>query len=167
MRPRPRTPIRRSTRATVPPSVPRRPCRAGTPSPAPGCRARRAPRTRRRRAPARTTRLRDTCLPFARWHGRLNAMAGDIVHYEIAAKDADRAQAFWGGLFGWSFQGSGMPDIDYRMAQITESAGAALYAGPEKVGHPIVYHAVDDIDASIAKVNELGGSAEDKMPVPG
>jgi uncharacterized protein len=94
-------------------------------------------------------------------------MAGDIVHYEIAAKDADRAQAFWGGLFGWSFQGSGMPEMDYRMAQITESAGAALYAGPEKVGHPIVYHAVDDIDASIAKVNELGGSAEDKMPVPG
>jgi predicted enzyme related to lactoylglutathione lyase len=93
-------------------------------------------------------------------------MAGEIVHYEIAAEDADRAQAFWSGLFGWSFQGSGMPEIDYRMAQITESAGAAIYQGPDKVGHPIVYHAVDDIDASIAKVKELGGSAEDKMPVP-
>jgi len=84
-------------------------------------------------------------------------MAGEIVHYEIAAADADRAQAFWSGLFGWSFQGSGMPEMDYRMAQITE---------PDKVGHPIVYHAVDDIDASTAKVKELGGSAEDKMPVP-
>jgi uncharacterized protein len=95
-----------------------------------------------------------------------NAMAGEIVHYEIAAADADRAQAFWSGLFGWSFQGSGMPEMDYRMAQITESAGAAIYPGPDKVGHPIVYHNVDDIDASIAKVKELGGSAGDKMPVP-
>jgi predicted enzyme related to lactoylglutathione lyase len=93
-------------------------------------------------------------------------MAGEIVHYEIAAADADRAQAFWSGLFGWSFQGSGMPEMDYRMAQITESAGAAIYPGPDKVGHPIVYHNVDDIGASIAKVKELGGSAEDKMPVP-
>ena len=94
-------------------------------------------------------------------------MAGEIVHYEIAAADADRAQAFWSGLFGWSFQGSGMPDIDYRMAQITESAGAAIYPGPDKVGHAIVYHNVDDIDASIAKVKELGGTAQSKAPVPG
>ena len=94
-------------------------------------------------------------------------MAGEIVHYEIAAEDADRAQAFWSGLFGWSFQGSGMPDIDYRMSQITESAGAAIYPSADKVGHPNVYHDVADIDASIAKVKELGGGAEDKMPVPG
>jgi predicted enzyme related to lactoylglutathione lyase len=94
-------------------------------------------------------------------------MAGEIVHYELAAKDPDRAQAFWGGLFGWSFQGSGMPEIDYRMAQVTESAGAAIYPSAENVGHAKVYHAVDDIDASLAKVRELGGSAEDKAPVPG
>ncbi len=32
-------------------------------------------------------------------------MAGEIVHYELGAQDADRAQAFWGGLFGWEFGG--------------------------------------------------------------
>ena len=60
-----------------------------------------------------------------------------------------------------------MPEMDYRMAQITESAGAAIYPSEDKVGHANVYHAVDDIDASLAKVRELGGSAEEKAPVPG
>ena len=116
------------------------PCRGGTPSSAPACRARRAPRTNPHPAPARTARSRDASLPFDRWRRQTNRHGRKIVHYEIAAADADRAQAFWGGLFGWEFQGSGMPEIDYRMAQITESAGAAIYPGPDKVGYPIVYH---------------------------
>ena len=60
-----------------------------------------------------------------------------------------------------------MPDIDYRMAQVTDSAGVAVYPLAERVGHPNVYLDVDDIDASLAKVRELGGEAEDKAPVPG
>lgn len=92
-------------------------------------------------------------------------MAGDIVHYEIGVADADRAKRFWEGLFGWSFGESAMPEGDYRMAQINEQSGAALNSFGEP-GHPNVYHGVDDIDASIAKVRELGGTADDKQPVP-
>ena len=94
-------------------------------------------------------------------------MAGEIVHYELQAADADRAQAFWSGLFGWQFQGSGMPEMDYRMAQISDTAGVAIFPSEDLQGHPNVYHGVDDIDASTAKVRELGGEAADKMPVPG
>jgi uncharacterized protein len=95
-------------------------------------------------------------------------MAGEIVHYELQAADADRAQQFWGGLFGWQFQGSGMPEMDYRMAQIDDKSGAAIFKTDDAPkGHPNVYLATDDIDASIAKVGELGGKAEDKAPVPG
>jgi len=94
-------------------------------------------------------------------------MAGEIVHYELQAEDADRAQAFWSGLFGWSFQGSGTPDMDYRMTQINERSGAAIFASEQRQGHPNVYHETDDIDASIAKVRQLGGHAENKAPVPG
>ncbi len=78
-------------------------------------------------------------------------MAGQMVHYEIVVKDADAAQAFWGGVFGWQF-GPAMPEVDYRTG--------------ETKSHPNVYLNVDDIDASIAKVRELGGQAEDKSPVP-
>jgi predicted enzyme related to lactoylglutathione lyase len=92
-------------------------------------------------------------------------MAGEPVHYEISAKDPDRAVRFWNGVFGWEFGSSVMPDFDYRMAQVSGSSGAAIMPG-EEIGHPNVYLSTDDIDATIAKIKELGGSADDKMPVP-
>jgi predicted enzyme related to lactoylglutathione lyase len=91
-------------------------------------------------------------------------MAGEVVHYEIAAADVDRAQRFWSGLFGWQFGESAMPGMEYRMARTGDQSGAALYPG--ETGHPNVYFGVDDIDAATAKVRELGGSAEEKQPVP-
>ncbi len=93
-------------------------------------------------------------------------MAGEVVHVEFPAADVDRAQRFWTGLFGWNFQDSGMPRIDYRMAQTSETAGAAIMPS-ESRGHPNYYLDTDDIDASSAKVRELGGETEDKTPVPG
>jgi predicted enzyme related to lactoylglutathione lyase len=94
-------------------------------------------------------------------------MAGEVVHFEVPAKDADRAQRFYSGLFGWEFAPSQMPDMDYRMARINEAAGAAVFPSENDTGHPNYYHGVDDLDAALGKVRELGGSAEDKMPVPG
>ena len=93
-------------------------------------------------------------------------MAGEIVHIEFASADADRAQGFWGGLFGWKFEDSGMPEMDYRMAQTSPTAGAAIYASDDRDGHPKYYFATDDIDASSAQVRELGGTADAKVPVP-
>ncbi len=94
-------------------------------------------------------------------------MSGEVVHVEIPSEDPDRAQRFWGGLFGWSFQGSGMPGIDYRMAQTSERAGAAVYPAENRSGHPNFYFDTDDIEVSLVKVRELGGQAGDRSPVPG
>jgi predicted enzyme related to lactoylglutathione lyase len=94
-------------------------------------------------------------------------MAGEIVHVEFPAEDADRAQRFWSGLFGWSFADSGMPGIDYRIAQAGAGLGAAVYESEERSGHGNFYFAVDDVDAAIARVRELGGEADEKGPVPG
>jgi predicted enzyme related to lactoylglutathione lyase len=93
-------------------------------------------------------------------------MAGEMVHYEIMVKDGDAAQAFWSGVFGWQFGGPMSPEMDYRMAQIDDKSGAAISAGENPKKHPNVYLATDDIDASIAKARELGGTAADKMAVP-
>lgn len=92
-------------------------------------------------------------------------MAGEIVHVEFPAGDVDRAQRFWGGLFGWQFGDSGMPGMDYRMAQTSPASGAALYAGDER-GHPNFYFAVDDIERSSAQIRDLGGTAAEKTAVP-
>ena len=92
--------------------------------------------------------------------------AGDIAHVEFPSEDADRAQRFWNGLFGWGFEDSGMPDMDYRIARVDENLGIAVFPSEKRTGHPNYYYAVDDIEASRARIKELGGETEEKMPVP-
>ena len=50
-------------------------------------------------------------------------MPGKIVHFELPAADADRASGFWNGLFGWGISESAMPEMDYRMAQVSYLKG--------------------------------------------
>jgi predicted enzyme related to lactoylglutathione lyase len=91
-------------------------------------------------------------------------VAGKVVHIEFPASDANRATAFYGGLFGWQFQASGMPGIDYRMFQ--GEPGGAVYTSEQAGSGMIVYFETDDIDRDVARVRELGGQAEDKAPIP-
>ncbi len=92
-------------------------------------------------------------------------MAGAMVHVEWPCENVDRASGFWKGVFGWSFGDSMMPGGEYRMAQINDTSGAAIMSS-EETGHPNVYFDTPDIEASIAKVKELGGEAADKQAVP-
>jgi predicted enzyme related to lactoylglutathione lyase len=93
-------------------------------------------------------------------------MAGRVVHVEIGAKDADRAQSFYSGVFGWQIGPPMSPEMDYRMFQTGENEGGAISAGAE-TGNFTVYLDTDDIDASLAKVGEHGGTTGEKTPVPG
>ncbi len=93
-------------------------------------------------------------------------MAGKLVHFEVLAKDADRATKFYSGVFGWEFSDSGMPGIDYRMVQTGDDQGGAVFAPEDGKTELKVYFDTDDIDATIAKVREGGGEAEDKQPIP-
>ena len=89
---------------------------------------------------------------------------GEITHIEFPAADVERVAGFWNALFGWQFGESVMPDFEYRMARISDTAGVAVMPG--ETGHGNFYFDTDDIDASVAKVRELGGEAADKQPVP-
>jgi uncharacterized protein len=93
-------------------------------------------------------------------------MPGKLVHVEIGAADADRAQGFWSGVFGWEVGPPMSPEMDYRMFQTAEDQGGAIVGGEDQ-GPLRVYFDTDDIDATIAKVKKLGGQAEDKTPVQG
>jgi predicted enzyme related to lactoylglutathione lyase len=93
-------------------------------------------------------------------------MPGTIVHFELPSADADRASGFWGGLFGWQIGASVMGDFDYRMLEAGAGQGGAIMQSDKAGSGLVVYFGTDDIDASVAKVRELGGSAEDKQPVP-
>ena len=93
-------------------------------------------------------------------------MAGKLVHFEIGAENADRAQGFWSGVFGWEVGAPMSPEMDYRMFQTSEAQGGAIFPSDD-VGNLRVYFDTEDIDATRAKIQELGGQAEEKMPVPG
>jgi hypothetical protein len=94
-------------------------------------------------------------------------MAGGIVHFEIGVSDVERAKGFYGPLFGWSFEGFGGP-TEYTMARVTDgSPDGGLYKGESPNRSPIVYFGVDDIDAKLAQVGQLGGEVGEKKPVPG
>jgi hypothetical protein len=91
-------------------------------------------------------------------------VAGQIVHIEIPAGDTAKAREFWGSLFGWEFESYPGPN-EYHMTRISEQQGAAISGEQGKRGTR-TYFAVDDINAGAAKVNELGGKADDPQPVP-
>jgi uncharacterized protein len=93
-------------------------------------------------------------------------MAGKLVHVEINAADPDRSQGFWSGVFGWEVGAPMSPEMDYRMFRTGEDQGGAIVATDEK-GPLRIYFDTEDIDATLAKVRELGGEAEDKTPVQG
>jgi predicted enzyme related to lactoylglutathione lyase len=69
-------------------------------------------------------------------------------------------------LFGWDIGASVMEGFDYRMFQAADDQGGAIMPSDKAGTSPIVYFDTDEIDGSIAKVRELGGTAEDKQPVP-
>jgi uncharacterized protein len=89
-----------------------------------------------------------------------------VVHVEWPAGDADREQKFLEDLFGWQFDRMEGP-VDYRMAQAEEQQGVAISASADGGRGLLVYYDVEDIDAQVARVRELGGQGEGKQPVPG
>jgi predicted enzyme related to lactoylglutathione lyase len=92
-------------------------------------------------------------------------MAGNVTHFEIRADDAERAQGFWSSLLGWQF--NSMPgEFSYAMADTGNGLTAGLYKSDSADRGLLVYFAVDDLDAAVKKVGELGGKPGEKGPVP-
>ncbi len=90
-----------------------------------------------------------------------------LVHFEFPADDTARAKHFWSSLFGWQFKGWDGP-VEYHMTEAGGEPGGAIYPSQSGERGPIVYFGVEDIDAALGRVRELGGSVEaEKSPIPG
>ena len=92
-------------------------------------------------------------------------MPGQIVHIEIPADDTAASREFWGSLFGWTFESFPGP-FEYHMAQLSDTQGGAITNMEAGKRGTRPYFAVDDVNAGAARVKELGGEANDPMPVP-
>jgi hypothetical protein len=94
-------------------------------------------------------------------------MAGEMVHVEIPAGDIGKAREFWGGLFGWQFEKFEGSPTEYHMTQFSETQGGAVMEADGDKRGTRVYFDVDDINAQLVRVGELGGEAGQAFPVPG
>jgi len=92
-------------------------------------------------------------------------MSGRVVHFEIPFDDGDRARDFYQTTFGWDF--TPMPEMSYTMV----STGPMAEQGPSEPGYigggmmqrgepfqgPIITVDVEDIDATLAAIEQHGG----------
>ena len=77
-------------------------------------------------------------------------MAGEVAFFEIGVQDPERGRAFYEGLLGWRFEPG------------PSGAGFVIEA-PNMPGgmHGGLFFAVDDMDAALNRVRELGGNVEE------
>lgn len=81
-----------------------------------------------------------------------------IVHVDISATNQEEAGTFYGSLFGWKIQP--MPQFNYTTFAAEGGPGGGFMQigdGMAPAGQVLVYVSTDDIDASLAKVELLGG----------
>src|SRR5579872_3427304 len=106
-----------------------------------------------------------------------------VVHFEIHAKDLERAQRFYQDVFGWDIQDLGPQMGNYRMVTTGTSKEGEQWPGinggitprhgnPPTGGEPVNAYVctieVADIDEALKKIEKAGGTvAVDKMDVPG
>jgi hypothetical protein len=75
-------------------------------------------------------------------------MTGEPSYIELGVRDAEAAKSFFGQLFGWEPAGPGQVD--------TATLSIGIHGGDDE-SHFEVFFAVDNLEASIAKLGELGG----------
>lgn len=83
---------------------------------------------------------------------------------ELASKDAGGAKKFYAELFGWTYEDNDMgPGGIYSFIQLRGERIGALYTlGQEEASHGVPPHwnsyvTVENVDASAAKIKQLGG----------
>ncbi|WP_407549953.1 VOC family protein [Streptomyces sp. Pv4-95] len=84
-------------------------------------------------------------------------MVSKPTFFELGVADPERGRAFYGALFGWAFEpgptGGGF-------AITTDGLPGGMHGG-DKGASPYLFFRVDDMDAAVARVTELGGTVED------
>ena len=81
-------------------------------------------------------------------------MAGELGFFELGVQDPERGRTFYGALFGWELE-PGPSGQGYHIA--TPNVPGGMHGG-DPGASPYLFFVVDDMDAAVARVRELGGS---------
>jgi uncharacterized protein len=86
-------------------------------------------------------------------------VAGELSFFELGVGDPERGRVFYGGLFGWRFD-SGPGEGGFTIG--TPNVAGGMHGGDAGAA-PYLFFAVDDIDAAVERVHELGGEVDDDL----
>lgn len=89
-------------------------------------------------------------------------MSGEIVYFDLPGKDAETTAKFWESLFGWEFKEGNFPG--YSMIHGSSPMGGTPHGDTSRF--PRIYFSVDDVNAAIERVRELGGKADEPVTIP-
>jgi uncharacterized protein len=97
-------------------------------------------------------------------------MTGRVVHFEIPFDDGDRARKFYADAFGWNVMH--MAEMDYTIASTGPTTEQGMPAEPGFVNGgmlsretgpstgPVITVDVENIDAALEKIEQLGGKTQ-------
>jgi predicted enzyme related to lactoylglutathione lyase len=104
-------------------------------------------------------------------------MVNQLAHFAIHADDLERARQFYGGVFGWTFQGYGGSTADFCQIQDCEGKFLAPLGSIQarkfnSAPHPVIGFecsiVVGDVDAAARAVEANGGKVVmAKRAIPG
>jgi predicted enzyme related to lactoylglutathione lyase len=84
-------------------------------------------------------------------------MSGEPAFFELGVADTERGRAFYAGLFGWRFE-TGPSGNGFVITTPTMPGGMH---GGDAGAAPYLFFRVDDIEAALDRVRELGGEVEE------
>jgi uncharacterized protein len=87
-----------------------------------------------------------------------------VVHFEVIGKDGEKLRGYYAELFDWNIDASN--PMNYGVIQREENLtdegigiGGGVGVGPDGYdGHLTFYVQVPDVEAALAKAEELGGT---------
>lgn len=91
-------------------------------------------------------------------------MGSPVVHFEVIGKDGAKLRDYYSELFGWEIDAGnpmnyGIVDREANLNEDGIGIGGGIGVGPEGYdGHVTFYVEVPDVEAALAKAEELGGT---------
>jgi hypothetical protein len=115
--------------------------------PAPKAAKRAAPKAAKKASPPKRAAARKASKPSG----------PQIVHWEIQSQSPDKLHGFYAGVFGWKVDANNPMNYGMVSSGGDDGINGGIGGSPAPGSRVLVYANVDDINASLAKVETHGG----------
>ena len=95
-------------------------------------------------------------------------MSNPLCHFELMTNDPEKCKAFYGTVFGWTYDDQSMPG--YTLIHTGQDPSGGVFPKPAEVPGACmnVYFQVDDIDTTLGRATEHGAAVlVPKTAIPG